>query len=104
MELLQEDLISLSEVARRMPPLGGVPVSPSTVFRWADVGCRGRDGARVTLETCKVGGRRCTSTQAVSRFQERLNVPRGKAGKLKTDRQRKRAHERAEKELAEMGY
>ena len=45
----------------------GRPVSPATLWRWSSHGLRG-----VRLETVRVGGTTCTSTEALSRFFARL--------------------------------
>lgn len=61
---LAETTIPLAEAARRLPRLrAGRPVSPATLWRWASHGLRG-----VRLETVRVGGTTCTSTEALSRF------------------------------------
>ena len=52
--------------APRAPPAqarAGRPVSPATLWRWSSHGLRG-----VRLETVRVGGTTCTSTEALSRF------------------------------------
>jgi hypothetical protein len=61
---LTETVIPFAEAARRLPRLrGDRPVNPSTFWRWASSGLRG-----VVLETCRVGGTRCTSLEAMTRF------------------------------------
>jgi len=59
--LLAEDLLRLSEVPRELPGRTDV----STVWRWAQRGISG-----VKLETVKIGGKKLTSRQAISRFIE----------------------------------
>jgi hypothetical protein len=59
LDLLAEDVIRLNEVPHEIP--GRVDVS--TVWRWAQRGVGG-----VKLETVKVGGKKLTSRQALSRF------------------------------------
>ena len=44
--------------------------STQTLWRWAS--SRGYQGIR--LETCKIGGRRVTSHEAIARFNERVNA------------------------------
>jgi hypothetical protein len=58
-DLTREQLLSLADAAK------GMPVSPRTVARWATVGVRG-----VRLATVFLGGRRCTSREAIARFVE----------------------------------
>jgi hypothetical protein len=61
---LTETVVPFAEAARRLPRLrGDRPVNPATLWRWASSGLRG-----VVLETCRVGGTRCTSLEALSRF------------------------------------
>ncbi len=65
---LTETTIPLAEAAHRLPRLrAGRPVSPSTLWRWASSGIR-----NIHLETVRVGGTTCTSTEALSRFFARL--------------------------------
>jgi hypothetical protein len=59
-------LIPLAEVVRHMPP--GVAPSPSTLLRWATVGCRGQ-----RLQAQRVGGRLYTTVAAVKAFLDALN-------------------------------
>lgn len=64
-----EEVVSLGTAAHRLPRCrGGRPVNPSTLWRWATRGLRG-----VRLETIRVGGSTCTSTEAVKRFLAALN-------------------------------
>jgi hypothetical protein len=64
-----ETLRPLGGAARKLPPLrGGKAVSPTTLWRWATRGVRGRNGITVRLETLKVGGTCCTSDEALCRF------------------------------------
>lgn len=60
----EESLLTLSEAAELLP---GRP-HRCTLHRWA----RGVSGG-VRLETLLVGGRRCTSREAVQRFIRALN-------------------------------
>ena len=59
LDLLAEDVIPLNEVPEEIP--GRVDVS--TVWRWAQRGVGG-----IKLETVKIGGKKLTSRQALSRF------------------------------------
>jgi hypothetical protein len=61
---LTETVVPFAEAARRLPRLrGDRPVNPATLWRWATSGLRG-----IRLETCRVGGTRCTSLEALARF------------------------------------
>jgi hypothetical protein len=105
-DLSAEKLISLSQVARNMPPFRSCrPVNPSTVLRWIIKGARLSGGERVRLEALRLGGRWLTSMEAVGRFiaiqtDDRVGecepAPR-------TSRQRRQATERARDELRRAG-
>ena len=65
---MSETVVPFAEAARHLPRLrAGRPVSPATLWRWSSHGLRG-----VRLETVRVGGTTCTSTEALSRFFARL--------------------------------
>jgi hypothetical protein len=72
----------------------------ATVYRWFTRGVRGG----IKLETCLVGGRRFTSREAIQRFVDRLSGERGDAVQQRTPRQRQRAAEKANDELAKAGW
>jgi len=59
LNLLTEDIIQLREVPAELPRR----VDISTVWRWAERGVGG-----VKLETVRIGGKKMTSRQALSRF------------------------------------
>jgi len=59
LDLLTEDLIRLNEVPKVLPRR----VDVSTAWRWAMRGVGG-----IKLETVKIGGKKMTSRQAVTRF------------------------------------
>ena len=61
-----EQVISLTEAAKRLPSGRGKRLHPSTLHRWAMRGCGG-----TKLEAIVIGGRRCTSLEALHRFIER---------------------------------
>ena len=63
-----ETLISLSEAARHLPRRrAGKRPHVSCIYRWTTSGCRG-----VILESVQIGGTRCTSREALSRFFRQL--------------------------------
>jgi hypothetical protein len=63
-----ESLISLTEAARSLPRRrAGKRPHVSCIYRWTTIGCRG-----VILESVQVGGTRCTSHEALSRFFRQL--------------------------------
>lgn len=88
--LLNEERISLTQLAKREK------VCTSTVWRWTT---RGSGGHR--LEHFCVGGRKFTTEEAFARWVSRLSS-QGEPSP-ETPRQRERAIDRAERELAAMG-
>src|SRR4051794_14831263 len=70
-----EPLITLSQAAANLPRRRkGRKTHVSTLYRWATKGCRGN-----VLETLQVGGTRCTSSEALQRFFERLTDQKSSA-------------------------
>ena len=68
-ELLdQDELLSLGDAAHRCPG----HVSQSAVWRWARVGLNSRNGNRIRLRHCRVGGRLYTSYAWLHNFFEAL--------------------------------
>jgi hypothetical protein len=100
-----ETLISLSQAAQLIPGRGNRKVSPNTVWRWTRDGCRAPDGTTVKLESLRIGGRFCTSREAVARFVAAttgpVEVP--PAAPIRTPAQRNRGSERAARKLAAAG-
>jgi hypothetical protein len=63
-DIQTETVLPFAAAARRLPRLrADRPVNPATLWRWGSHGLRG-----VRLETCRVGGTRCTSMEALARF------------------------------------
>jgi hypothetical protein len=59
-----EETFSLTGATKRLPARrGGKRPNVATLYRWAQVGCRG-----VRLETICIGATRCTSMEALQRF------------------------------------
>jgi hypothetical protein len=56
-------LIPLREVPEYLPRRKGKRIAYSTIFRWCQRGIRGK-----RLETCRIGGMRFTSREAIDRF------------------------------------
>jgi hypothetical protein len=80
-DLQNETLLTFSEASARVPGR----VSVQTLHRWRLRGVRG-----VKLESCKVGGKRITSAEALQRFSDRLSgddVPQSSAGHSRLRRQ-----------------
>jgi hypothetical protein len=68
--LLTERVASLAALARSLPPgRRGRPTHPRTLYRWAT---RGLGGVR--LEVIRVGGRTCSSYEALQRFVDALSA------------------------------
>lgn len=100
---LSEDLISLNEAARSIPPRrSGKKPHISCIYRWTQKGCKG-----VLLESLQVGGTRMTTREALARFFAKLSEQTGLPGTgptVRTTAQRERDHQRAERELSQAGY
>lgn len=62
-----EELITLTEAAKRLPRLDGKKVSVCTLWRWCRVGMRD-----VFLEYVRVGRTICTTREAMLRFFSEL--------------------------------
>ncbi len=66
-----ETVLSLQDAAARLPRRRrGARPHVTTLYRWAQTGCRG-----VKLETVQIGGTRCTSLEALDRFFAALSTP-----------------------------
>jgi hypothetical protein len=108
--LLTEQLLSLSQAARRIPPYRGGRTNPSTNYRWLTSGVKLPDGTILKLEGIRLAGRWVTSSEAVDRFLTAQNTvcnPNGDAPTrpaVRTSCQRQRASERASRALDEMGF
>jgi hypothetical protein len=109
--LENETTVSLSQVARRLPPgRRGRPVTISCILRWILDGVRLPSGEVVRLEAVRLGGRWLTTLEAVARFADRQTpkltdaaapVPSGAA--LRAPARRQRESERAADELTRIG-
>ena len=94
-DVATEELLSLSEAAKVTPGRPHV----STLWRWQKRGVRG-----VRLSTVIVGGRRFTSREAIEQFIAATTAAaNGEAPPVRTPRQRQRAIDAAERELAKAG-
>jgi len=94
-----EELLSLAEAAKLLPRRrAGKRPHVSCLYRWTAGGCRG-----VRLESVQVGGTRCTSREALSRFFARLSGEQPEAPPATTTARRKQIA-RAEAELRKAGY
>jgi hypothetical protein len=105
MSLTDENLISLPEVCRMLPPgRNGARPALATILRWILAGTRLASGEVVKLEATRIGSRWATSKEAVARWSARLTPASGDtAPQAPTVRQRQRAAEKEERELSELG-
>lgn len=112
-DLATEDPIPLSRIPARFPFLGrhggdaGKRLHFSTVFRWATKGVKGPGGARVRLETAKLGGSLVTSLAALNRFAAALApVVEGDVSSVEPSRTARptKGGARAGEELVKKGY
>jgi len=103
-DLSTESIVSLRDAAKLLPPARqGRAVSFQCVLRWVLDGARGPDGELVRLEAIRLGGRWLTSREALQRFGESLTPANRSSSPARTSRQRRRAAERAERELENLG-
>jgi hypothetical protein len=104
--LLSETVRNLTEAANLFPSFrNGRPVHPATLTRWILKGVRGPNGACVRLEALKRPAGWITSVEAVERFLAALtpNLNASRAPTPATPGKRRRASERAAKELEKLG-
>ena len=97
-DLQRDELLSLAQLARRLPSASGRRVNPSSCFRWAVKGLRGHK-----LEVVHVASRMLTTWQAYVDFTAK--VPSGNApdpAPTQSPRQQKRIRN-AKKILADAG-
>jgi hypothetical protein len=97
-DISTEAVVTLTEATHHLPRRRkGKRPAVSTMFRWAQRGVRG-----VRLETIQVGGTKCTSLEALQRFCDRLTDADSPTPQ-RTPTQRRRAAERAQRELERQG-
>ena len=106
--LFDENLLTMSAAAKRIPSINGRRPHRNSVYRWATTGVDG-----VVLESVVIGRRLCTTEEALDRFakalaekrrerrpmQKPVPAPRGS----RTPAQRRAAKAAAKKTLAELG-
>jgi predicted DNA-binding transcriptional regulator AlpA len=98
-DLENQRFIDLREVAR-LCSRNGRPLSPSTIWRWIT---EGRGPLKVRLQTWRIGGRVLTTRQALDAFLSALNQSRASPAPVPSPAARRRAAERAARELEQMG-
>ena len=90
-----EELLTVREAAKRCPARPHV----ATMWRWILTGLDG-----VKLDSIKVGGKRLTSVESISRFIAATTAQAsGEPLPSRSPKQRERAVEQAERELAAAG-
>lgn len=85
-DIERDPIISLGQLARRLPPVNGTSTNISTAWRWTRKGIRG-----IVLETVEVGGKTCTTWQAYLDFSTAIGkAKRGEPVSTQTARMHKR--------------
>lgn len=113
--MLSEDLLSVAEVAKRLPKHNGRRTNTSTICRWHREGVKTPHG-RIRLEARRIGGRLFTTLACVEAFSQALDeaftkaqpeaAPPREPSPVPADRtpaQRRASMQRAEAELAAAG-
>ncbi len=95
-DITTEQLIPLRDVPKLLPPTArGKRVHVSAVYRWVQRGLGG-----VKLEAVKLGGRTCTSVEALQRWSDRRTADQAAAPPLTmTAKARQERIERAAREV-----
>lgn len=94
-----ESLVSFAEATKLIPSRrGGRRCHVSTIHRWSQQGVRG-----VRLEYLQCGGTRVTSREALARFFSRLTNGTTDTSGCETPARRRKAVERAIRDLEEQG-
>ena len=100
----EEKLLSLTEATKSIPKVDGKRPHVSSAWRWIKLGLNG-----VHLEHVKVGGRLCTSVEALNRFFNALAekesglITKPRVSPKVSTKRRTTQIEAAEKTLAEAG-
>jgi hypothetical protein len=101
-DITLEETFSLTEATKRLPcRRKGVKPNVATLYRWAQIGCRG-----VRLETICIGATRCTSMDALQRFFDALTAQAEHRSAPQAPRMtaaRRKEIEAAERRLASAG-
>lgn len=90
-----ETVVSLTDATSLLPRRRrGKKPHVSCLYRWTTTGCKG-----TILESIQVGGTRCTSVEALSRFFEALTYGPAESQPVRSFARRQRAAQAAEREL-----
>jgi hypothetical protein len=106
LDITRESTLSLAQAANLLPPgRGGAQPTLGCVLRWILKGAKSPSGEPVRLEAIRLGGRWLTSREALQRFAERLtpSLDGEPPAAPRTVGQRRRACERAARELEKLG-
>ncbi len=103
-----DELLTFAEAARLLPRRrAGRPVHPSTVSRWRSPGIRRRDGSSITLRCVGLPSGWMTTLEWIREFVEQITAEKSgqpaPAPALRTTAGRRRAIERANRELDAIG-
>lgn len=105
-DIRREELLTLPQAARAVPPVGGKRPHTSTLFRWTRDGVRGG----IRLEAVRIGRKLCTSREALDRLFHALHdapapesAPKTPTVRARTAKQRNRDIEAARARLAAEG-
>jgi hypothetical protein len=103
-DLTIERGLSLSEAAKLVPSSRrGKATHVSRLVRWISQGVKDGRGGVVRLEALRLGGQWVTSAEAIQRFAERLTPSDHTSSGFPQPAVRRKAVERAEKELNSLG-
>jgi hypothetical protein len=97
-DLMQDKLICLDDVAKMLPRKGGKTVCAQTVKKWADTGIRG-----VVLEAVPIGASLYTTAECVEDFAEALERKRKTPPPSRLAAKHRRECNRAANRLEAMG-
>src|SRR5262249_14589463 len=106
LDVTTESTITLVQAAAMLPPgRNGARPTLGCLVRWILCGAKSPTGERVRLEAVRVGARWITSREALNRFAQRLTPQLdGEAPAApRTSGERRKASERAARELEQMG-
>ena len=107
LDITTEDTLTLTDACKVLPRgRNGARPQLSTLLRWVLEGVRGLDGRLVRLEAARLGHKWVTSRQALQRFTAALTsgLENARTSPLpRTARQRRRASQRAARELRNAG-
>jgi len=81
LDINREQFLTFGEAAKVLPKRSGKRIHVNTIYRWHHLGVRG-----VRLEAARIGGRLCTSCEALQRFTDALSEARPTANTVETRR------------------